>query len=158
MAYKGIDLYDKANHFKLQGIISKKADSEYYPDARSTEWIKIKITQMAEVVIVGYTKVTQSGSTFRNLIVAVQDGKQLRFIGLIGTGFTQLSYKNLLHKLKVSSKCPLQKEIDPNRASRFRKKSTDIVYWAKPKYRCYVQYSEITNDGVLRHPSYKGLV
>lgn len=75
---QGINLYEKASQFKLEGIIAKKADSECYPNARSSECIKIEITQMAEVVIVGYTKVTEASSTFRNLIVAIEDGKSLR--------------------------------------------------------------------------------
>jgi len=155
---QGIDLYEKANQFKLEGIISKKKDSEYFPGARTNEWLKIKITQLAEVFIVGFTKRTPESTSFRNLIVAIKDGKQLRYIGLIGTGFTERVYKELTGKLKVVIKCPLQKEIDPNRATRFRKATADIVVWVKPDMKCFVQYSEITNDGVLRHPSYKGLV
>jgi bifunctional non-homologous end joining protein LigD len=155
---QGLDLYEKANQFKLEGIIGKKKDSEYYPDARTDEWRKVKITQLAECIIVGFTKVTEKSATFSRLLLAIPDGKKFQFIGSVGSGFTQRSYKEIEKKLTVVKNSPFEKAPDPNKATRFRRASTDIIYWVKPVVKCYVQYSDITNEGVLRHPSFKGLV
>lgn len=155
---QGSDLYEKANQFKLEGIIGKKKDSEYYPDARTDEWKKVKITQLAECIIVGFTKLTEKNTTFSRLLLAIPDGKKFRFIGSVGTGFTQRSYKEIEKKLTVVKGSPFEKTPDPNKATRFRRASTDVIYWVKPVMKCYVQYSDVTNEGVLRHPSFKGLV
>lgn len=29
---------------------------------------------------------------------------------------------------------------DPNKATRFRRASTDIIYWVKPEMKCYIKY------------------
>ena len=83
--------------------MSKKKDSEYYPGARTSEWIKIKITQMAECIIVGFTKRTVNSSAFRNLLLAIKDGKQLRYIGMVGTGFQQRTHKDILASWRESN-------------------------------------------------------
>jgi len=102
--------------------------------------------------------VKETDTTFSRLIIGIPDGKDLRYIGAVGSGFTERSYKEILKKLKVTKKSPFEKTPDPNKATRFRRASTDIIYWVKPDLKCLIRYSEITNDGLLRHPSFKGLL
>jgi len=155
---KGIELFEKANHFKLEGIVAKHKESEYFPGARTDQWIKVKVEQWVKGVICGYTKVKETDSTFSRLIIGIPDGKKLIYVGAVGSGFTQRSYKEILSKLKPAKKSPFEKSPDPNRATRFRRASSDIIYWVKPGVKCLIRYSEITNDGLMRHPSFKGLV
>jgi bifunctional non-homologous end joining protein LigD len=155
---KGIELFEKANHFKLEGIIAKHKESEYYPGARTDQWIKVKVEQWVEGIIAGFTKLKESQSTFSRLIIAIPDGKALRYIGAVGSGFSQRSYKEILAKLKVIKQSPFKKPPDPNKATRFRRASSDIIYWVKPETKCLIRYQDITTDGLLRHPSFKGLV
>jgi bifunctional non-homologous end joining protein LigD len=158
---KGVELFEKASHFKLEGIVGKKKDSEYFPGARTKSWLKIKVEQWVKGVIVGFTKLKETDSTFSRLLIAIPEdakGKSLRYIGAVGSGFTQKSYKEILSKLTVVKASPLSKKVDPNKATRFRRASSDIIYWVKPEHKCLIRYSDITNEGYLRHPSFKGLI
>jgi len=154
----GIDLYEQANKFKLEGIIAKHATSEYFPGARTKQWLKIKVDQWVEGIIVGYTKEREQDKHFRRLLIAVKVGKELQYIGAVGTGFTQQSMEHILRMVTEARKCPLAYRPDPNKATRFRKASTDIIYWVQPKVKCLIKYQEITAEGVMRHPSFKGIV
>jgi bifunctional non-homologous end joining protein LigD len=79
-------------------------------------------------------------------------------MGAVGSGFNDRSYKDILSKLKPAKSIPFEKTPDPNKATRFRRASTDMIYWVKPEVKCLIRYSEITNDGLMRHPSFKGLI
>lgn len=155
---KGVELYEKANHFRLEGIVAKHKESEYFPGARTKQWLKIKVEQWVKGVIVGFTKLKESDATFSRLLIAIPDGKELRYIGAVGSGFTDRSYKEILSNLKVTKKGPFKKPPDPNKATRFRRASSDIVYWVRPEHKCLIRYQEITNDGLMRFPTFKGLI
>jgi bifunctional non-homologous end joining protein LigD len=155
---KGVELFEKANHFKLEGIVAKKKDSEYFQGARTKQWVKVKVDQWVEAIICGYTKVRETDTVFSRLIIGIPDGKKLVYIGAVGSGFTDRSYGEILKKLKAVKKGPFEKEPNPNKATRFRRASSDIIYWVRPEFKCLIRYQEITNDGLLRHPSFKGLV
>jgi bifunctional non-homologous end joining protein LigD len=102
--------------------------------------------------------VKETDTVFSRLIIGIPAGKKLIYIGAVGSGFTDRSYGEILKKLKVVKKSPFEKEPNPNKATRFRRASTDIIYWVKPEHRCLIRYQEITNDGLMRHPSFKGFV
>jgi bifunctional non-homologous end joining protein LigD len=77
----------------------------------------------------------------------------------VGSGFTDRPYEDILAKLNVTKKPPsFSKKVDPNKPIQFRRASNDIIYWVKPAYKCLIRYQEITNDGLMRHPSFKGLL
>jgi bifunctional non-homologous end joining protein LigD len=137
---KGIELFEKANHFRLEGIVGKHKESEYFPGARTKQWLKIKVEQWVEGIIAGFTKLKETDVVFSRLIIAIPDGKELRYIGAVGSGFTQRSYKEILSKLKVTKKSPFKKPSDPNKATRFRRSSSDIIYWVKPEQKCLIRY------------------
>ena len=45
-----------------------------------------------------------------------------------------------------------------NKPSRFRPNPPKAtVTWLKPQLVCEVSYTEITSDGVMRHPSFEGM-
>lgn len=144
----------------LEGIIAKKADSPYIPGDRSKEWLKIKISKRHEVVIGGYTMNENSSKPFSSLLVGVYEKGKLEYTGKIGTGFSVQQQKELLQRFK-----PLRRKTSPfttvpdiNKPSRFRPdppKATAV--WLKPQLVCEVSYAEITEDGVMRHPSFGGM-
>jgi bifunctional non-homologous end joining protein LigD len=133
---KGTELYEKAQHFFLEGVIAKKKDSEYFPGARTKEWLKIKVDKWLNGIIVGYTKSNESATKFRRLLIAIPYGKKFIYMGAVGSGFTDRSYKEILSKLKPSKKSPIEKTPYPNKATRFRRASSDIIYWVKPEVKC----------------------
>ncbi|MBC7903075.1 MAG: DNA ligase D [Gemmatimonadaceae bacterium] len=152
--------YAIAEKMGLEGIIAKKADSEYLSDQRSTEWLKIKTQKRQEVVIGGYTNNEGSSKLFSSLLVGVYENRKLQYTGKIGTGFTETMQKEMLKTFKplVVRKCPFESEPDINKPSRFRPNPPMAkAVWLKPSLVCEVSYRELTEDGVMRHPSFEGM-
>ncbi len=52
----GDALFEAATAQRLEGIVSKRADSRYEPGRRSRDWLKVKTQGRQELVVAGYTK------------------------------------------------------------------------------------------------------
>lgn len=146
---KGIDIFKLAEKNKTEGIIAKKADSQYAIGRRSDEWLKIKISHQEEAIIIGITKPKNSRAYFGALLLGQYDGNELKFIGKCGIGFTEVSLKELYNKFKpnFTDISPVSEKISMR----------DKIQWLKPKIVCQVKFTEWTQDKHLRHPVYLGL-
>ena len=141
---KGTAFFKAAGKQGLEGIMAKKADSQYYKGARTSDWLKIKHHQSDEVVIVGFTKPTGSRPYFGALVLAVKGKNGLQYAGHTGSGFSDKLLKEVYDKLvqlKTASS-PFTEKVKTNMP----------VTWVKPKYVCEVKFTEWTNDGKMRHP------
>ena len=156
----GTAFFEQADKLGLEGIIAKKNDSIYLPDVRSKEWLKIKTVKQQEAIIGGYTRNEKTSKKFSALLLGVYQNDEFVSIGPVGTGFTSKMQTELLDKLKPleTSKCPFKEIPDYNQPSRFRPNPPKAeVIWVKPKLVVEVTYRAVTNDGSMRHPSFKGL-
>nr|WP_262410463.1 hypothetical protein [Flavobacterium johnsoniae] len=145
----GIEQFEKARKNNSEGIIAKKADSSYTAGGRSNNWLKIKISNEEEAIIIGITEPKNSRKYFGAILLGQYNGKNLQYIGKCGTGFTEAVLKELYTKLKplFTDQSPLLEKV-PLR---------DTIQWVKPQLVCQVKYSEWTQDKNLRHPVYLGL-
>ena len=144
----------------LEGIMAKKEDSIYVEGDRTREWLKIKSNKRHEVVIGGFTQNEGSAKTFSSLLLGVFDNGTLDYMGKIGTGFNDKTQKEIMAKMKklVTKKIPFTETPDVEKPSRFRPNPPKAkVTWLKPQLVCEVSYTEITSDGIMRHPSFEGL-
>jgi bifunctional non-homologous end joining protein LigD len=144
----------------MEGIMAKKVDSTYIEGERTKNWLKIKANKRHEVVIGGFTQNENSPKAFSSLLVGVFDDGKLNYIGKIGTGFNTSTQKELMTKMKnlATSKVPFNEVPDVDKPSRFRPNPPKSkVTWLKPMLVCEVSYAEITDDGVMRHPSFEGI-
>lgn len=142
----GIAFFATAKEQGLEGIIAKKKDSTYATGVRSKEWVKIKNIQSTESVIVGYTEPKGGRYHFGSLILANKKGKGWEYRGHVGTGFTNdllTSLKKLMKPLETTAS-PFKEEVPLNG------KTT----WLKPKLVADIAYTEITRDGIFRHPAF----
>ena len=156
----GKEFFELADKMGLEGIMAKKASSLYIPDLRTKEWLKIKTEKRQEAIICGYTKNENTSKQFSALLLGLYENGELEFIGPVGTGFTSQLQKELLQKLKplITPKCPFKYVPDYNKPSRFRPDPPKAeVTWVKPQLVCEISYRELTKDGAIRHPSFKGL-
>lgn len=154
------EFLEAASRMGMEGIMAKKADSIYEPGERSKSWLKIKANKRHEVVIGGYTNNEGSPKRFSALLVGVYEKKKLVYTGKIGTGFNDKMQKEMMEQFKplISSSCPFTETPDVNKPSRFRQNPPHAtVTWLKPQLVCEVSYAEITDDGVMRHPSFEGM-
>lgn len=156
----GIKFFEKAKSLGLEGIIAKKNNSLYYSGNRSKEWLKIKANKRQEMVIGGFTINEDTSKTFSSLLVGVYNGKDLIYTGKVGTGFNVETQKNMMKLFKplITSKAPFTELPDINKPSRFRPDPPHAtVTWLKPQLVCEVEFSEMTKDGIMRHPSFQGM-
>jgi bifunctional non-homologous end joining protein LigD len=156
----GKAFFKTASEMGLEGIMAKKADSTYSYGARTKDWLKIKTLNRQEVVIGGFTHNEGSPKPFSALLIGVYKGTQLHYIGKIGTGFSDKLQQQMMQQFKplIRKKIPFDVEPDINKPSRFRPNPPHATAtWLKPELVCEVSYREITQDGVLRHPSFEGM-
>ena len=141
---KGIAFFNEVKKKGLEGIMAKRAESEYVIDVRTREWLKIKNTLTREAIICGYTEGRGSRQHFGALVLGEFKKNKLHYIGHTGTGFTAKSLKEtwtVMQKFKRDAS-PFDVKIPVN----------GKVTWLEPKLVVEVKYSEITRDGILRHP------
>ena len=137
---------------KWEGVIAKKLDSTYQPGRRSSSWIKDKYWNTQEVVIGGW-RAGEGGrsSGIGSLMMGIPDADGLRFVGRVGTGFTERDLANLKKTL-----APLHTDESPFNA-RLSTQDAKGVTFVKPTLVGEVRYSEWTSDDRLRQPSWRGL-
>jgi len=146
---EGKALFREMKKMGLEGMIAKRKDSKYYIGKRSPDWLKIKNIQTQEAIIVGFSEPKGSRSYFGSLLLAVKKGRKLVHIGNVGTGFTDKSLKELHAKLK-----PLIRKTSPLNVPI---KETSDITWVDPVLVCNIKYTEMTDDGSVRHPVFQGL-
>jgi bifunctional non-homologous end joining protein LigD len=94
---------DGATFFKLvsdrglEGMVSKRIDVPYR-SGRRAEWVKTKCVQSEEFVIVGYQPDGRGG--IANLKLARAEIGALKYVGSVGTGFSAITMRELIAKLK----------------------------------------------------------
>lgn len=140
----GNDFLARAKEKGLEGIIAKLKEGEYKKGLRSKEWLKIKNVQTTEVVIAGYTAPKGGRQHFGSLILATKKGKKWQFRGHAGTGFSNdrlVELKKTMDKFE-SDITPFETDVPVNG------KTT----WLKPVLLADIAYTEVTKDGILRHP------
>jgi bifunctional non-homologous end joining protein LigD len=145
----GKDFFQNVIKMDLEGMIAKRANSVYHVGKRTADWLKIKNHNTQEAIIVGYTPPKGSRTLIGALVLAIMDKGKLRYIGHTGTGFTNQMLRELHQKLQ-----PLVKEASPLTE---KVPLHSKVTWVEPVLVCNVKYTEITVDGILRHPVFQGL-
>ncbi len=156
---EGIALSDAARAQNLEGIVAKKLGSPYRVGKRSKEWLKIKVTSDVDVVVGGWSPGEGArSSSFGALLAGIYDDDGLRFIGAVGTGFSDRTLAELLPQLKAheSEQCPFVEDPTGLPPSRFGK-ALRHARWCEPALVAAVEFRELTTGLRLRAPSFKGL-
>jgi bifunctional non-homologous end joining protein LigD len=149
---EGKAFVEAARKLRLEGVVAKKKGSRYQPGRRTPDWRKIKLTNTQDCVILGWTRGEGSrGQTFGALLVGAYVDGDLRWVGQVGTGFTQKMQDVVLEQLKpLVRKTPAieDKELKAVKGATF----------VEPKLVCEVEYLEMTKStNKMRAPSFKGL-
>ncbi len=133
----------------FEGLVGKRLGSHYCP-GRGLDWIKLKCQLRQEFAAVGYIPYTSSQrGIVGSLILALYDHGQFVFAGKVGTGFdfkTRVHLGEMLEQWHVDR--PTAKDVP-----RFG----GLVRWSTPALVVEVRFSEWTQGGHARHPSYLGL-
>lgn len=133
----------------LEGTISKRKSAPYR-QGRNRDWLKVKCLAVEDFVVGGYTEPGGSRHGFGALLVGGYDGTgTLRFAGRVGTGFRDAQLTSISRTLRS-----LAVERPPFSDA----PSGGGLHWVRPELVARVAYAEMTSEGVLRHPSFQGLV
>jgi bifunctional non-homologous end joining protein LigD len=148
---QGDDVFTHACRFALEGMVSKLADSPY-EQKRSRRWVKVKCIHRQEFVIGGFTDPGGSRAAFGALLLGFYDPERnFVYSGRVGTGFKDKTLKSLFTRLD-----PLRIDkpgfVNPPTVS-----EAGGAHWVRPELVCEVEFTSWTEDGVLRHPSFKGI-
>ncbi|MBY2993798.1 ATP-dependent DNA ligase [Rhizobium leguminosarum] len=131
----------------LEGIIAKNRNSTYR-SGRLGDWLKIKCIQSDSFFIVGYEKSTVARGQIGSLLLAGRKGDDLIYVGSVGTGFKEKDAWALREMMdSITQKTP---------AIKYAGRRKNIV-WLQPTLIAEIEYRAWTDDGKLRHASYKGL-
>ena len=144
---RGEEMFEAVCKTGGEGIISKKA-SATYSGTRTRNWLKIKCIQRQEFVIVGWSE-SDKRRGFRSLLLAAKKGRTLTYVGKVGTGFSASLIEELMARME-----PLSTDEAPVEVPRADRKG---AHWIAPKLVAEINFTEFTDEGILRHPSFVGL-
>jgi bifunctional non-homologous end joining protein LigD len=155
------ELLSRARELGLEGLIGKRAGSRYEAGKRTGAWIKLKLHLEQEFVI-GYTDLEGGRKYFGSLLVGFYEGKNLKFAGRVGTGFSDRLLRSLyfdLEKIRIEQ-CPFfnvpavgRSRWDQGLAAAEMRRCHGV----KPVMICQVKFTEWTRDDRLRQPVFLGL-
>lgn len=134
----------------LEGVVSKRRSGRYQ-SGRSGEWLKVKCLREQEFVVVGYTDPCGSRAGLGALLLATSEHGQLAYRGKVGTGMSGAVLRELRERMEELRED--RPSIIPGRAVQSRG-----VHWIRPEMVVQVAFTEITPDGLLRHPVFRGVL
>lgn len=147
LSENGLAAYRVAKRKGYEGVVAKDLTSLYI-EKRSTKWLKVKVHQEDEFVIVGYTPPRGGRRYFGALLVGAYDQGALRYVGKVGTGFGERVLASLYRAFQ-----PLVRKTSPLIAP---PRERGVTYLA-PRLVAQIAFEEWTADRKLRQPVFLGL-
>lgn len=126
----------------MEGVIAKKKDSIYQDGQCSDNWLKIKLMNTIDTIVLGFT---HSKRKISSLALGLYENDSIVYIGKVGTGFNEAfmeSFLPSLMKIKMTKKSDLLPK--------------DVIT-VQPRYVAEVEYRELTPGRKLRASVFKRL-
>jgi bifunctional non-homologous end joining protein LigD len=141
---------NKICDLEMEGLICKRADAPYV-SGRGKTWLKVKCHKRQEFVIGGFSEPTHAERGIGAILLGYYEEEKFVYAGRCGTGFdrdTSVALRKALDTIEAA-KSPYDDKL-PADARRG-------AHYVTPKLVCEVEFTEWTDDGRLRHPSFQGL-
>jgi len=143
----GVSLYQQALDLDLEGIVAKRKDSSYIPNARDNNWLKTPTRKRQEFVIGGWAESDKSRS-FRSLLFGAYNGKgEFEWIGRSGGGYKEKDMPGILKQLEALEipKTPFVNKVLDNKGAK--------IHWVKPELVANFEFATWTKTGRIRKPA-----
>lgn len=141
---QGIAFFNLAKEQDLEGIVAKKKDGLYHIGKRTSDWIKIKVMQDEDLLILGYQP--DEDGVPKDLILGYYDEKgKLQCRGKVYLG---VSKEERAFILKFAKKNTVKSPWFENYKN---------VVWLKPELVGTAHFMHETESGGMRQPVWKGL-
>jgi len=146
-------MLDVACSHGLEGVVAKRRSARYEPGRRSPAWVKTALLQTQEVVIGGWTRGEgRRARTLGALLVGAHDDDGLlRYLGHVGTGFTEAALTALRGRMAAlaAAASPFDHAVPLPQAR--------TAHWVRPELVGEVVHRNLTRGGRLRGASWRGL-
>lgn len=138
----------------LEGIVAKRRGSSYSPGRRSDDWQKIKHQRTQEVVVVGWrTGNGRRAAQVGSLLLGIPEGKSLRYVGRVGTGFTDRELTEITARMAALERATAS---GSDAIAEVPEVDARDAHWVTPTLVAEVEFAEWTASGRLRQPSWRG--
>jgi bifunctional non-homologous end joining protein LigD len=139
----GQKMFEHAAKLNWEGTIFKRADAPYRSE-RNESWLKIKVVQKGRFPVVGFVK---DPSGVAALYLGKQEGKDLVYVGKVGTGRSRTVSSQLRKQLDtvVSPKSKLTRPIRKPKAT-----------WVESRFYADVAYRDITSEACCGQARLRG--
>ncbi|BDZ51277.1 ATP-dependent DNA ligase [Frondihabitans sucicola] len=135
---------------RLEGVVAKRRDSTYSIGRRSRAWIKIKHHATQEVVIAGWRPgAGRRADGVGSLLMGIPSDDGLRYVGRVGTGFSDRDLDDLLTAFRSSARKTSPLVGVPRADAR-------DAHWITPSRVGEVEFAEWTSTDRLRQPTWRG--
>lgn len=136
---EGKKLFKEIKKLNLEGIVAKRKDGKYHINKRTYDFIKIKNIKRDKFIIGGYEIKKQNITIY----LGSEINGSLSFVGKCSLSLNHPDANKILKLSKAKNS--------------FYNLDEDITY-TKLNLKCFIDYTEKTNNNHLRHPVFKGLV
>ena len=135
----GKQLFDLVKEQKLEGIVAKRKDSEYYLGKRTGCWIKCKIYDLIDAVVCGYI---YKSNNMTSIIIGQYKGSKLIYKGHVelGAGIKKLNK----HGYKVIDQSPFG----------YIPHGSEEAVWIQPDIVCTIEFMPSDREA-MRLPVFK---
>jgi bifunctional non-homologous end joining protein LigD len=147
LASDGRRAYEVAKEKGYEGLVAKDLSSAYV-EGRSKYWLKVKVHQEEEFVVVGFTAPTGTRIRFGAMLLGGYHAGQLYYVGKVGTGFSRPALSSLFQKFQ-----PLIRKTSPFVNPPRERGVTCLA----PRLVAQIAFQEWTADRKLRQPVFLGL-
>jgi bifunctional non-homologous end joining protein LigD len=144
-------LLEATERQRLEGIVSKKRDSLYFPGRRTTDWLKHPHRNVRSYVVGGWRLETDSASRIGAVLVGELTEQGLQYRGRVGSGIAGKEGQRLLGVLE-----PFHTDVSPF-VDDVPKVDATGTTWVRPEIVVDVATLGMTPGKRLRQPSYRGV-
>ena len=153
------DLVRAVRKHQLEGIVAKRAGSQYHSGERCGDWLKWRANRGQEFLIGGYIP---SGDALDSILVGYYYRRDLMYAASVRAGFAAECRRVLLPHFEElrTARCPFANL--PDRAEgRWSEGLTAakmaMCHWLDPFIVACIEFLEWTPDNRLRHPRFAGI-